>query len=59
MGIWQETALVVVELGDPDATNTSLTFAPRAASCGISVKKIKLTSAVEGCRDDSYHSCID
>jgi hypothetical protein len=52
MGMWQETAPVVVELGGPDVTNMTLTFARQTESCGITVKEIKLTP-VEGGRDDS------
>jgi hypothetical protein len=54
MGMWQETAPVVVELGGSDVTNTTLTFARQSTICGITVKEIKLTP-VEGARDDSDH----
>jgi hypothetical protein len=43
MGMWQETAPVMVELGGPDVTSTTLTFARQSTSCGISIKQIKLT----------------
>jgi hypothetical protein len=52
MGMWEETAPVVVELGGPDVTYMTLTFARQTESCGITVKEIKLTP-VEGGRDDS------
>jgi hypothetical protein len=43
MGMWQETAPVVVELGGPDVTTTTLKFARRSNMGGITVKEIKLT----------------
>ncbi len=41
MGMWQETAPVVVELGGPDVTNT-LEFARQSNMGGVTVKEIKL-----------------
>jgi hypothetical protein len=41
MGMWQETAPVVVELGGPDVTNT-LKFARQSNMGGVTVKEIKL-----------------
>jgi hypothetical protein len=50
MGMWQETAAVVVELGGPDVTTTTLKFARRSNMGGITVKEIKLTP-VDHCGD--------
>jgi hypothetical protein len=52
MGMWQETAPVVVELGGPDVTKTTLTFARQTKLFAITLKEIKLTP-VEGGRDVS------
>jgi len=43
MGMWQETAPVVVELGGPHVTAATLTFARQTTFCGISIKDIQLT----------------